>query len=172
MFGIEDYDPTRAEYGLLEYDVAHGGIITKATWINPKTQNLRKEIITASQAVLDDIWVPETVLIHSANRKPPSVSRVTYTDVKVNEDYNDTAFQLTFTSGDVVKDFIEKKSFIVGLSDKDEKAATRRFLGQEGFSITEVPTSPYRLVFGVVIGLLLLCVAALIGYWYWRKKGS
>jgi hypothetical protein len=79
----------------IEFDLSRGGWVTNATWFFPKSKQVVREITFEPQMLPGQIWVPSQIVTQdNPMGVPTEVSRLVFTDVKLNQKLADEMFRL------------------------------------------------------------------------------
>jgi hypothetical protein len=154
---------------IIEVDYDHNrGVITQAVWRHRTVPTAWKRIDFELQKLGSDIWVPKMVQDVQLLDKPKIVSRLYYTNVKINEPIDERVYQLEFPAGSQVVDYVEKKAYTVGQTPKDEQEMIKAFVRLHGLTVPPTPLWKRALWWGVP-GVFALS-AGVFAVRRWRRQ--
>lgn len=116
---------------LIDYDPGKG-VVLQAVWKNGNPERAWSRYVVELQKVGNDYWVPKT--IHVVNLIDKLVDRFVYSDVRINEKLDGTAFTLEFPPRVKVIDYVRKASYVVGAGTADDRESIRRFITQHNLA--------------------------------------
>ena len=137
VWHVEMYDQQWAGTVIIDYDVRKGGVITGTAWAWRKPGQIGKKLRVDLQQVGGGFWVPKLIDETNLLENPPTVTRQTYSSVKVNEPVSDATFHFDWPANTRIIDYVEKKAYTAGQSVKDEQKLIRDFM-----TITGLPIHP------------------------------
>ena len=129
-----------AFYLRLQYDT-RSGAVTETEWAtgNPLVPFQRS---LAELQEVDGFWLPKTVRQVMLPPNPPIVGLLTYSNLKVNQEFGPQDFTLAFPPGVRLTDYIDHKYYVTGQEPEDERQAIGEFIRRTGLP---GPAGPWQL---------------------------
>jgi hypothetical protein len=154
----------------IHYDTQRGGVVTDAVWGSEKNVEDVWRRLDISLQEVDGFWVPKVAELIGTLDRPPTIERVEFHDVKLNQVLPDSAFLMDFPVRTRLVDYTSKKAYTVTGGPIADQEAVREFMRTSGLPDPDAGLQSGGLGLRLVGIIITAIIVAVLGYFVFRSR--